>query len=85
MVSLMMVSMFDVFLSLIMLEVLSLVILALIFYNLSDTSLEASTKYFLYNTVVSGISIFGIFALFFITKTTRFGVLYFIYTHCVTS
>jgi NADH:ubiquinone oxidoreductase subunit 2 (subunit N) len=65
----------DLFAILITLETLSFIIIGLSIVTLNKVSLEANIKYFVQNTVVSGISIFGIFGIYFITKNINFFLL----------
>lgn len=62
------VSLINIFLILVVLEILSFVIIGLCVFNLSEISLESSIKYFVFNTVISGITIFGMFCLYYVLK-----------------
>jgi NADH:ubiquinone oxidoreductase subunit 2 (subunit N) len=67
-ICLFLVSIINIFLILIVLEILSFIIIGLCVFNLSEISLESSIKYFVFNTIVSGITMFGMFCLYYILK-----------------
>lgn len=72
MVLLFLVATYDAFLMYILLEAIFLVTLALVSMCFSAVSVEASIKYFIFNVVVSGISLFGLCLLMFHSKSTNF-------------
>lgn len=76
-VLLLMFSIIDIFLILITLEIISFIILAICIFNASEMSLEASIRYFIYNSIVSGISLFGIFGIFYLIKNFNLIILYY--------
>jgi len=79
-VSLFVSNVIDIFLNFVILEILSFIIIGFSAFGLSKISLEASIKYFIYNTVVSGVSLFGFFCIFFCCKNTNFELLSIIFT-----
>jgi NADH:ubiquinone oxidoreductase subunit 2 (subunit N) len=80
-VSLFINSVVDIFLNFMLLEILSFITVGIAAFSLSNISLEACIKYFINNTIVSGISLYGFFCIFFITKNSSFGILRYIFEH----
>lgn len=76
-VLLMMFSIIDIFLILITLEIISFIIIAICIFNTSEISLEASIRYFIYNSIVSGVSLFGMFGIFYLIKNFNLIILYY--------
>lgn len=65
----------DVFSMLIVLESISFLIIGLSIMSFSKISIEAVLKYFVQNTLVTGLSVFGIFGIYFSIKHTNFFIL----------
>lgn len=65
----------DVFSILIVLESISFLIIGLSIMSFSKISIEAVLKYFVQNTLIAGLSIFGIFGIYFSIKHTNFFIL----------
>lgn len=79
-VLLLLVSLIDIFAILIALESISFIMIGLTISVFTKVAIESCIKYFVQNTVITGISIFGIFGIFFICKTTNFYILKAIFT-----
>jgi NADH:ubiquinone oxidoreductase subunit 2 (subunit N) len=65
----------DIFSLLIVLESISFLIIGISILTFSKLSIEANLKYFVQNTIVTGLSVFGIFGLYFTLKNTNFYIL----------
>jgi len=65
----------DVFSLLILLESISFLIIGISILTFSKISIEANLKYFVQNTIITGLSVFGIFGIYFIMKNTNFYIL----------
>lgn len=65
----------DVFSMLIVLESISFLIIGLSIMSFSKISIEAVLKYFVQNTLVTGLSVLGIFGIYFSIKHTNFFIL----------
>jgi len=65
----------EIFITFILLEILFLIILGLSVSKFSHISLDSAVKYFVSNTIIAGISLYGIFGIFFISKSSSFAVL----------
>jgi NADH:ubiquinone oxidoreductase subunit 2 (subunit N) len=65
----------DIFSLLILLESISFLIIGISILTFSKISIEANLKYFVQNTVITGLSVLGIFGIYFIMKNTNFYIL----------
>lgn len=65
----------DIFSMLIVLEAISFSIIGLSIMFFSKINIEAVLKYFVQNTLVTGLSVFGIFGVYFSIKNTNFFIL----------
>jgi NADH:ubiquinone oxidoreductase subunit 2 (subunit N) len=65
----------DIFSLLILLESISFLIIGISILTFSRISIEANLKYFVQNTVITGLSVLGIFGIYFIMKNTNFYIL----------
>jgi NADH-quinone oxidoreductase subunit N len=65
----------DIFSLLIVLESISFLIIGISILTFSKLSIEANLKYFVQNTIVTGLSVLGIFGIYFILKNTNFYIL----------
>lgn len=69
------VSVIDIFSMLIILESISFLIIGLSIMTFSRISIEGTLKYFIQNTLITGLSVFGIFGIYFSIKYTNFFIL----------
>jgi NADH:ubiquinone oxidoreductase subunit 2 (subunit N) len=65
----------DIFSLLIIIESVSFLIIGLSILAFSKLSIEAILKYFIQNTLVTGLSVLGIFGIYFLMKNTNFFIL----------
>ncbi len=68
-------SIIDIFSMLIILESISFLIIGLSIMTFSKISIEGTLKYFIQNTLITGLSVFGIFGIYFSIKHTNFFIL----------
>jgi NADH-quinone oxidoreductase subunit N len=73
--SIILVAITDIFAILILFESLAFILISLSILNFTRASIEFNIKYFIQNTVITGLSVFGIFGIYFIYKTTNFFIL----------